>query len=438
GEGPTGIVLLLAVFLILGAYYLIKPAREGFLASSGIEALSGFELKAYSSFGQSLLLLAVIPIYDRFSSSVSRRTLITWVPLFFVSNLVFFWSLQPGLLFERVPFVGVAFYLWVGIFNVFIIAQFWSFAADVYTDERGRRLFPMIAIGATAGGAAGAAATDTLLESAALDTYFLLLAAAALLALSVFLLRIADRRGEYPGDRPRSRREEPPDLAGGLRLVFRHRLLVAAAFLVLTLNWVNTNGENFLFGSVQQALRGEASERGLEAEAMTHFLREKTTAFYGDLFFWVNLMALAMQSFLASRLLRYGGFGAILLLLPVISLISYTAMALFPILPVIRGMKIAENSTDYSIHNTAKQVLWLPTTTEMKYKAKAAVDTLFVRFGDGFAAATAFLATHVLTLALPTLFAVNAAIALAWLCLGVLVVREHRRWVEGERRTSTP
>jgi AAA family ATP:ADP antiporter len=155
GEGATGVILLFSVFLLLAAYYFIKPARDGLLAVSPIQGLSETELKAYSGLAQSVVLLGLIPPYDRLSSALSRRQLITWVPLFFISNLILFWCFQPGLLFEHVGLVGIAFYIWVGIFNVFIVAQFWAFAADLYTEESGKRLFPMIAIGGTSGAVAG-------------------------------------------------------------------------------------------------------------------------------------------------------------------------------------------------------------------------------------------------------------------------------------------
>jgi AAA family ATP:ADP antiporter len=104
-------------------------------------------------------------------------------------------------------------------------------------------------------------------------------------------------------------------------------------------------------------------------------------------------------------------------------------MAIYPLLSIIRVMKIAENSTDYSINNTAKQVLWLPVTREMKYRAKAAVDTIFVRLGDGFAALTAFVGMNLLDVGLRALFAFNALIVVLWLALAILVVRERGRWV---------
>src|SRR6185295_13269300 len=118
------------------------------------------------------------------------------------------------------------------------------------------------------------------------------------------------------------------------------------------------------------------------------FVRQWTTAFYGEFFFWINLCALLAQAFLASRLVRFGGIAAVLLLLPVVSLLSYSTMVFLPMLAMVRGMKIAENATNYSIDNTARQVVWLPTTPEMKYRTKPAIDSLFVRLGDGMAALT--------------------------------------------------
>jgi ATP:ADP antiporter, AAA family len=426
--------MLAGAFLVLAAYYFIKPAREGFLAAGGLEALSDVELKAYSSAGQSLLLLAVIPAYDAISRALSRRLLITTVPLFFATNLAAFWLLQPGLLIERPALVGIGFYLWVGIFNVFIVAQFWAFAADLYTEERGKRLFPLIGVGATAGATLGAALASALVDREWLGAYALLWIAAGLLLVAVVVLRAAERRGddEDPGEDGDG--ASTRELAGGLRLVLSHRYLVLAALLMFFLNWVNTNGENLLFGAVQEALEADVTARDLTGAAADAHLRDATTAFYGRFYFWVNLSAFFLQSFVASRVLKYGGFGTLLLLLPVLSLVSYTAMTLVPTLAVIRAMKIAENSTDYSIHNTAKQVLWLPTTSEMKYRAKAVVDTLFVRFGDGAAAATAFVGTNLLDLSLRTLFAANALLVLFWLATGFFVVREHGRLERRRRR----
>jgi AAA family ATP:ADP antiporter len=432
GEGPTGLCMLIGVFLVLAAYYFVKPARDGLLASSPAAGLSDTELKAYSSFAQSLCLIGALPLYDRISKMLPRRMLVTVVTLFFAANLVVFWALQPGLVFVEVGYVGIAFYLWVGIFNVFIVAQFWSFAADLYSEERGKRLFPLIAIGATAGAASGAWMAKRFVG--VVGTYGLLLVAAGVLSLSLLAMRLADSRGgagEEPAA-PVSGEQPSRDTSGGLRLIFRHKYLIATAFLVLMLNWVNTNGENFMFGAVERQIHAAVLAQGIApGEATETFVRDQTTRFYGDLFFWVNICALFLQTVVASRLLRFGGFGAILMALPVISLTAYVMMALYPTLGTIRRMKIAENATDYSINNTAKQVLWLPTTVDMKYRAKASIDTLFCRMGDALAALTAFIGVKLLAAPVRALFGFNALLVLAWFVLAFVIVKEHGRLSRG-------
>ena len=156
GEGPTALVMFANVFLILCAYYFVKPLREGWIAIAGIPVLSKMEVKAYSSFGQSLLLVFVVKAYSRLTDRQARSALITRVTLFCMSNLLLFWLLQPDFFLRNLPGTGIIFYLWVGIFGVFVVAQFWAFAADLYSEERGARLIPMIAIGATAVTAAAA------------------------------------------------------------------------------------------------------------------------------------------------------------------------------------------------------------------------------------------------------------------------------------------
>jgi AAA family ATP:ADP antiporter len=197
---------------------------------------------------------------------------------------------------------------------------------------------------------------------------------------------------------------------------------------MLLTHWVNTNGENVLFQVVQDAIRRDMVASGVTGpEAIKAFVREGTTAFYGSYFFWVNVCALAMQALLASRLLRYGGFGLILLLLPTISLVAYSTMAFVPALLVVRVMKTAENSTSYSINNTAQQVLWLPTTAEMKYKAKPTIETLFLRLGDGLAALTVLAGVRMFRLPVGSFLLFNVALTVVWFGAAWTVVREHAR-----------
>jgi AAA family ATP:ADP antiporter len=440
GEAFTGAVMFLNVFLILCAYYFVKPLREGWIAISDLSGwnLSKMEVKAYSSFAQGVLFLIAMRFYGRFTQRWSRSRLITAATLFCMSNLLAFWIIHERLR-EYLPGSGIAFYLWVGMFGLFVVAQFWVFAADLYSDEQGRRLFPLIAIGATAGAVVGSYLTEVVVDSHVLESSALLLLATVPLGISIVLTRMADRQGpggvaSAPNPGPAETPVLPPDShRGALRWILSNRFLVGVAVVTLLTNWVNTNGENLLFRVVQESLASDMSRAGVaSAPEVESYVQEGTTAFYGNFFFWVNTAALLLQAFVASRLLLHGGFASIFLLLPVISLLSYLAMALVPILAVVRVMKIAENATDYSINNTARNVIWLPTTTEMKYRAKPTIDTFFVRGGDGLAAATVLIGVQVLDLTTRGFFAFNMTLGILWLGVAALVVRDHARMVGGK------
>ncbi|RLA15139.1 MAG: hypothetical protein DRQ60_01000 [Gammaproteobacteria bacterium] len=437
GEGRTAVMMFANVFLILLAYYFIKPLREGWIAVSDIKGLSKMEVKAYSSFAQSILLLFVVGWYAQLADRWDRVTLFTRATLFCISNMLVFWFLQPNFFFESLPLSGIVYYLWVGMFGVFVVAQFWTFCADIYTDERGKRMLPFIAIGATSGAASGSWLVNKLVGSGLIPTEALLLVAILPLLASIFLIRLVDGRESdqdiigHEGTQQEAAGIEPEketSIWSGARLVLFSKFLLLAALVTLFTNWVNTNGENLLFRVIQETLAVEAQGLGIADErSMLEFIRDGTTAFYGNFYFWVNIIALLLQAFVASRLLKYGGFAAILLILPVIALASYTVMALLPILVVIKMMKIAENATDYSLNNTSRHVLWLPVSSAMKFHGKPAIDTLYVRLGDGLAAITVLVGVHLLALSTSGFFVFNVFLVLCWLVAGVLLVREHRR-----------
>jgi AAA family ATP:ADP antiporter len=438
GEGITALMMFANVFLILLAYYFIKPLREGWIAVSDIEGLSKMEVKAYSSFVQSILLLFIVGWYARLADRWDRVTLFTRATLFCISNMVIFWFLQPNFFFEQLPLSGIVYYLWVGMFGVFVVAQFWTFCADIYTDERGKRMLPFIAIGATSGAAAGSWLVDQLVDTGLVPTEALLLIATVPLVASIVLMRMVEQREGYsvrPENEAGRQAEKETGLSpgkaslwSGAKLVMASKFLLLAALVTLFTNWVNTNGENLLFRVIQEALAVEAQQQGVaDGQSMLKFVRDGTTAFYGNFYFWVNMVALLLQAFVASRLLKYGGFAAILMILPVIALMSYSVMALLPVLAVVKLMKIAENATDYSLNNTSRHVLWLPVSSAMKFRGKPAIDTLYVRLGDGLAAITVLVGVHLLTLSTQGFFVFNVMLVLCWLVAGVMLVKEHRR-----------
>ena len=145
GEGATAVLLTLNVFILMLAYYIIKPVREALILAG-----QGAEIKAYTSAGQAILLLGAVPLYALLAGRFPRRRLINVVTAFFIACLGVFYILGQ----LRVP-LGIGFFVWVGIFNVMVIAQFWSFANDLYTQEAGKRIFAIIAFGAASGAVFG-------------------------------------------------------------------------------------------------------------------------------------------------------------------------------------------------------------------------------------------------------------------------------------------
>jgi AAA family ATP:ADP antiporter len=411
GEGAGVALLGLNAFLLLTAYYLIKPVREALILGS-----AGAEVKSYSSAGQALLLLFVVPAYGRFASRVNRVGLITWVTTFFISNLVLFYALQ------RTPYLGVAFFLWVGIFNVMIVAQFWAFANDVYTPEQGKRLFALVAVGSSTGAIFGAWIAKPLIKS--LGVFTPLLVAAALLALCIVISRRASARAGAHGAAGETIDEEAPlGREGGFQLIARDRYLLLIALLVLVLNAVNTTGE-YILGRTVAAAADQALHAASGADPAT-FKQRFIGSFYADFFFWVNLIGALAQTFLVSRIMTRFGVRLALFVLPLIALGGYALLATLPVLTLIRSVKIAENATDYSLNNTVRHALFLPTSREAKYKAKAAIDSLFWRMGDLVSAGLVFVGSR-LALGTSAFAGVNFALTLAWLWIVMRIAREHR------------
>ena len=180
-EAASALLMTLLIFLLLAAYYLLKTAREVLILTE-----SGAEVKSYSSAGQAILLLFLVPAYGAFASRVNRVRLVQWVTLFFASNLALFvLAVQAGM------HVGIVYFLWVGIFNLMAIAQFWAFANDLYTKEQGRRLFPLIGVGSSLGAWVGAVRAGDLVSSSGPTR--LLITAGAVLVACAFLAQIVNR-----------------------------------------------------------------------------------------------------------------------------------------------------------------------------------------------------------------------------------------------------
>ena len=410
GEGLSAVLLAANVFYLLAFYSVLKIVRDALILSE-----AGAVAASYASAGQALLMLGFVPAYGAFASRVSRVWLICGVTLFFASNLLVF-----ALLGTAGVRIGIPFFLWIGVFNMSAVAQFWAFANDLYSTERGKRLFPVIGVGASLGAVVGSGLTSVIFGG--VGPYRLMLIAAAGLLVPVGLTIWVHRREKAQHAAPRivkghavpdpeaAAADRPVSGAGGFQLVASNRYLRLIALLVLVFSLVNTLGGFILNTMITAEAGGDRALIGAMA---------------GRIQTWVNLLAFLLQAFVVSRIFKYAGVRIALFILPVIALGGYTLMALIPLFAVVRWTKILENSTDYSIQNTTRHALFLPTSREAKYKAKQAIDSFFVRTGDLLQAAVVFAGT-MLAFSVRSYAVVNVVLVLVWIGLAMAIAREHR------------
>jgi AAA family ATP:ADP antiporter len=407
GEGATAILMLFNIFLLLICYSVIKIVREPLILLGG-----GAEVRSYAAAGQALVLMAYVPFYGWFASRVDRVKLIVGVTLFFVACIEVF-ALAVA---ARVPYVGVAFFIWVGIFNISLIAQFWSFANDIYAKEAGDRLFPTIMIGMTAGAPIGSYVAGHLF-GLGFSPQIILQISAVLLAATLGLYLVVNAREARRAAAPQA----PLAASGGFELVFRSPYLRLVALLIVLLNVVNTTGEYLIARLVSRhAAELAALDPGFNTQAYIG-------AFFGSYQLWVNITALVLQAFVASRLVKYFGLRGALLALPLIAFGGYTTIAAGAGFALVRWIKTAENATDYSIMNTARQLLWLPTSREEKYKAKQAIDTFFTRGGDVLSAAVVYFGA--MRMGISGFAATNVVLTLIWIAVALMILQRHRALV---------
>ncbi|MEP7051107.1 MAG: MFS transporter [Pseudomonadota bacterium] len=423
GEGLSALLLALSVFFLLVSYYLVKTAREPLILASGAE------VKSYASVGQTLLLLPVTYLYGLLSQRVGRLKLVTIVTLVFASNLLLFFGLSAAGVA-----IGLAFYLWAGVFNMMIIAQFWSFAADVYTEEQGKRLFAILGIGSTVGAVAGSGIAALLVRP--VGVHGMMLAAALFLLVSLGLTALVNRREERGIAQNLAGKpvqvEEPLGKEGGFALILADRYLLLIGVLAFTLNCVKTNGEYILDRALLQHVK-EIMPHGANAKAFSQMVIGQFKAEY---FLYVNVATVVLQLFVVSRIIKYLGVRVALLASPLLLLFGYSSAALFPVLSLVYGLKITENTLDYSLGNTSRQALWLLCSRDDKYKAKSVIDATLVRAGDALSAGLTFVGVT-LHFATRHFIIANAVLTVVWTTAMVLLAREHKaREAERAKRTK--
>ena len=456
GEAGKALLLALNVFLLLLAYYILKPLREALLLVDKDSAV----IKSCLSGAQAVLFVFVIKAFSRLASKVPRHVLITWTTSFFISNLVIFYFLNLGGM--AIKPMGIMFFIWIGIFNYFVIAQFWGFANDLYSDEVGKRSFPLVALGATLGGFVATLPIMKRLRDllGGRWEYKLMLIAGAILILCIGLARFIHRRevrrtrtdlgkGLVGAAEKAKVQEQPLKAGGGFRLIFKSRYLMLIALMIGLYNFVNATGEFIITqatwdqSTINQAPKpaaaapqqpasfagGQSSDAALPAASPAVAPKTDTKIIHNAFMnyqFLGNLIALVLQLFFVSRIFKWVGVGGALLFLPLIALGGYALISFGAVLVLVRWVKAFENGTDYSLQNTTKAALFLVTKREEKYKAKAAIDTFFVRGGDTLSALAVVVGTQLLGLRIERFALLNVVVVVVMIVICLRIIKAYK------------
>jgi AAA family ATP:ADP antiporter len=414
-------------------------------------------VKSCLSGAQAVLFVFVIKGFSRLASKVPRHILITWTTSFFISNLVVFFFLHRGGM--AVKPMGILFFVWIGIFNYFVIAQFWGFANDLYTDDVGKRTFPLVALGASLGGLVAVLPFMKRLRDWLGNNweFKLMLIAGVVLILCIVLARRIHRRDVRKIQEDREKglawaeekakvQEKPLKAGGGFKLVFKSRYLFLIAMMIGLYNFINATGEYIiskviLNQSIQASEQARAAAEplsevqarpgeGLPAASPTLPRQTESKAIHSafmDYQLLTNLIALVIQLFLVSRIFKWVGVGGALLFLPLLALGGYALISFGAVLVLVRWVKAFENGTDYSLQNTTKAALFLVTKREEKYKAKAAIDTFFVRGGDTVSALAVLVGAELLRLRVELFAVLNVVVVVALLLLCFRIIAAYKR-----------
>jgi ATP:ADP antiporter, AAA family len=366
-------------------------------------------------------MLALQPVYGWLTSRFRRTVFLPWVYLFFILNIVAFHAWFNAQ--DDHTWIARVYFVWVSVFNLFVVAVFWSLMADVFTREQAGRLFGFIAAGLSLGGLFGPFLGKQLTQP--LGTINLLLVSATLLAVGLgFMLYVLawHRRQAIrePTSAPGVAAVDPDARLGGsalaaFRQVASSPYLALIAIFVLLLTWVST----FLYLE-QQAL-----------VAATFADRDARTEFFSTLDFWVQAASLAVQLFLFGRLYRWLGFRALIALVPVAMTLGYVALAVVPTFTVLIGVMVVRRVGEYAIARPSRDTLYTVVTREEKYKAKSLIDTFVYRGGDATSASLHALLKSTFGLGLVGIAWIGAGVAAVWALvawrLGTLQVTRRRR-----------
>ena len=409
GEGRALAWSFAYFFCLLAGYYLLRPLRDEMGVAGGVRNLQWLFTATF------LVMLAAVPIYGALVARLPRRRFIPIVYHFFVANIAIFWLLLTFDI-ERL-IVARVFFVWISVFNLFAVSVFWSFMADLYSSEQGKRLFAIIA----AGGSAGALAGPALAVWLALP-----LGPANLLVIAVLLLEAAVlcvKRLEsvsFASERHSNRKIESETVGGGwfdgFAMLLRSPYLAGIALWVTLLSITGT----FLYFQQANIVAAASDDPAVR------------TRMFASIDLAVGLLTVVVQFFATGKLIERFGIGTALAFLPFVFAAGFATLAAAPMLAVVIGFQALQRTANFAISNPAREVLFTAVGREEKYKAKNVIDIVVFRGADA-AGGWLFAALRSLGTELRTLSAVAIPLAALWLVLALALGRAQER-----RATSPP
>lgn len=391
-------------FFVLCAYYIIRPLRDEMGVSLGPARLQWLFSAVF------VVMLAAVPLFGWVVSAFARRRIVPIVYGFLIANLLGFWGLFAAGVASTL--VAGTFFVWVSVFNLFVVSLFWSLMSDLYRSEQARRLYGFIAAGGSAGALAGPLLTQSLVGVVGATN---LLLVSALLLLAATQAALALRR-LFSGVTGRQSEERPlgKGLLAGAVAVWRSPYLFRIALWILLANLIST-----LFYLEQARIVGE-----------TLADRTQRVQLFARIDLAVSVATILAQMFLTPHMLTRFGLAAAIAVLPSSAALGLVALALSPTLAVIVSILAIERALAFAISNPALKVLYTVLAPEEKYKAQNFNDTVVFRGGDAASGWIFNSLAKSLGLSLATVAALSLPLALVWLSLSLLLGRQHAQWAQ--------
>jgi AAA family ATP:ADP antiporter len=399
-------------FCLLAGYYVLRPLRDEMGIAGGVKNLQWLFTATF------FVMLAAVPVFGAIVARLPRKRFVPLVYHFFVLNIAIFWVLLT-LNIERVM-VARVFFVWISVFNLFAVSVFWSFMADLFASEQGKRLFGFIAAGGSAGALAGPAITVAL--AVPLGPVNLLIIAAVLLELAVLCAhRLETSAAELANARSAAQPKAPANaqpagnvLGGGwlagILMVLRSRYLGGIALWVVLLSLAGT----FLYFQQANIVAAASDDPAVR------------TRIFATIDLAIGIVTLVVQCFATGRLIARFGVGPAVAFLPVVFACGFVALALSPALLVVIAFQAMQRAANFALSNPAREVLFTVVSREEKYKAKNVIDIVVFRGADAVTG-WLFATLRGAGLELSTISLATVPFLVAWAILGLALGRTQER-----------